>query len=129
MRSNFEFIESDFPKLFQEALEAERYVHKAPKYAALQCRIVLELAVNWLYDNDPDYSRPYDRTLSALMYNEDFKNDIKGSLLHELTLVRKIGNNAAHGHPERHSQRMGCINMSSGNAVDASAKSFRKIAA
>ncbi len=97
MTSNFIFLEKDFPELFGEATEAEKYVFKAPKYAALQCRIVLELTVNWLYDNDPDYERPYDTTLAALMYHESFKYDIKESLLNQLTLVRKIGNSAAHG--------------------------------
>ncbi|MRX62593.1 DEAD/DEAH box helicase family protein [Maribacter luteus] len=97
MKSNFDFIKVDFPELYQQVVEAEKYVFKAPKYAALQCRIVLELTVNWLYDNDPDYERPYDTTLAALMYHEDFKNDIKATLLHELTLVRKVGNAAAHG--------------------------------
>lgn len=97
MQSNFDFIKSDFPELYAQSVEAEKYVFKAPKYAALQCRIALELTVNWLYDNDPDYVRPYDTTLSSLMYHDDFKNDIKETLLNELTLVRKIGNSAAHG--------------------------------
>jgi type I restriction enzyme, R subunit len=97
MPSNFDFIKTDFPDLYLQSVEAEKFVYTAPKYAALQCRITLELTVNWLYDNDPDYTRPYDTTLSALMYHEDFKNDIKESLLHDLTLVRKIGNAAAHG--------------------------------
>jgi type I restriction enzyme R subunit len=97
MQSNFDFIKSDFPELYAQSIEAEKYVFKAPKYAALQCRIALELTVNWLYDNDPDYVRPYDTTLSSLMYHDDFKNDIKETLLNELTLVRKIGNSAAHG--------------------------------
>ncbi|WP_100614447.1 DEAD/DEAH box helicase family protein [Confluentibacter citreus] len=97
MQSNFDFIKSDFPELYAQSVEAEKYVFKAPKYAALQCRIALELTVNWLYDNDPDYERPYDTTLSSLMYHDDFKNDIKETLLNELTLVRKIGNAAAHG--------------------------------
>ena len=79
--SNFEFIKLDFPELYAQSVEAEKYVFKAPKYAALQCRIVLELTINWLYDNDPDYERPYDTTLSSLMYHDDFKNDIKETLL------------------------------------------------
>lgn len=106
MESNFNFIQNDFPELYNEALEAEKYVFKAPKYAALQCRIVLELSVNWLYDNDPDYERPYDTKLAALMYHESFKYDIKESLLNELTLVRKIGNLAAHGDKVRERQAL-----------------------
>ncbi|MDA9089722.1 DEAD/DEAH box helicase family protein [Maribacter arcticus] len=109
MESNFSFINGDFPELFREASEAEKYVFKAPKYAALQCRVVLELTINWLYDNDPDYERPYDTTLAALMYHEDFKDDIKATLLNELTLVRKIGNAAAHGKRVNEKEALICL--------------------
>jgi len=109
MQSNFDFIKVDFPELYKQSVEAEKYVFKAPKYAALQCRIVLELTVNWLYDNDPDYERPYDTTLAALMYHDDFKHDIKDSLLNELTLVRKIGNAAAHGKRVNNKEALICL--------------------
>ena len=39
MQSNFDFIKNDFPELYREAVEAEKYVYKAPKYAALQTRV------------------------------------------------------------------------------------------
>ncbi|GAA4281962.1 DEAD/DEAH box helicase family protein [Gaetbulibacter aestuarii] len=109
MSSNFDFIKIDFPELYVQTVEAEKYVYKAPKYAALQCRIALELTVNWLYDNDPDYNRPYDSNLAALMYHDDFKNDIKASLLQELTLVRKIGNAAAHGTRVNNKEALICL--------------------
>ena len=109
MRSNFDFIQDDFPELYAQSIEAEKYIYRAPKYAALQCRIVLELAVNWLYDNDPDYVRPYDTTLNGLMYHEDFKYDVKESSLRELTLVRRIGNNAAHGKKVNNREALICL--------------------
>jgi len=109
MASNFDFIKADFTELHTQSVEAEKYVFKAPKYAALQCRIVLELTVNWLYDNDLDYQRPYDTTLAALMYHEDFKHDIKETLLNELTLVRKIGNAAAHGKKVNNKEALVCL--------------------
>ncbi|MDG4950786.1 DEAD/DEAH box helicase family protein, partial [Weeksellaceae bacterium KMM 9724] len=109
MQSNFEFIKNDFPELYREAVEAENYVYKAPKYAALQTRVVLELTLNWLYDNDPDYERPYDTKLASLLYHDSFKNDIKISLLNELTLVRRIGNNAAHGKKVSNQEALICL--------------------
>jgi len=109
MQSNFDFIKADFPELYTQSVEAEKYVFRAPKYAALQCRITLELTVNWLYDNDPDYERPYDTTLAALMYHNDFKDDIKETLLNELTLVRKIGNAAAHGKRVNNKEALICL--------------------
>lgn len=109
MQSNFDFIKNDFPELYREAVEAEKYVYKAPKYAALQTRVVLELTLNWLYDNDPDYERPYDTNLASLLYHDSFKNDIKISLLNELTLVRTIGNNAAHGKKISNQEALICL--------------------
>ncbi|MBT8245374.1 MAG: DEAD/DEAH box helicase family protein [Winogradskyella sp.] len=109
MQTNFNFIQNDFPDLYKEASEAEQYVYIAPKYAALQCRIVLELTVNWLYDNDPDYERPYDTTLAGLMYDNSFKFDVSSQLLQELTLVRKIGNDAAHGKSIKNRQALICL--------------------
>ena len=109
MQSNFDFIKNDFPELYREAVEAEKYVYKAPKYAALQTRVVLELTLNWLYDNDPDYERPYDTNLASLLYHDSFKNDIKISLLNELTLVRRIGNNAAHGKKISNQEALICL--------------------
>ena len=95
--SNFDFIKYEFPRLYVEAIEAEKYTHTAPKYAALQCRIVLELTLNWLYDNDPALKRPYDSTISSLLHAQDFRDSIKPSMFRELNLIRKTGNQAAHG--------------------------------
>lgn len=95
--SNFQFLHSEWPDIFREATEAEKYVHSAPKFSALQSRIVLEMGLNWLYDNDPELERPYDTTLSSLLHQTSFRNSIKPSLFRELNLVRKLGNNAAHG--------------------------------
>ena len=95
--SNFEFLKNEFPELHREAVEAEKYAVKTPRYSALQSRIVLELGLNWLYDNDKELIRPYDTTVSALLHHPSFKNSIKPSLFKELNLTRKLGNNAAHG--------------------------------
>ena len=67
--SNFSFLKEEFLQLYYEAAIAEKYTFTASKYAALQCRITLELGVNWLYDNDVDLERPYDTTLSALLHH------------------------------------------------------------
>lgn len=95
--SNFEFLKYEFPRFYVEAIEAEKYTFTAPKYAALQCRIVLEFTINWLYDNDPALKRPYDSTISSLLHAQDFRDSIKPSMFRELNLIRKTGNQAAHG--------------------------------
>ncbi|WP_047789760.1 DEAD/DEAH box helicase family protein [Tenacibaculum mesophilum] len=95
--SNFSFLQNEFPQLYHEAIKAEEYTFKEPKFGALQCRTVLELGVKWLYNNDPDFILPYDTNLSSLMHQDSFRNSVRPSMFTELNLVRKIGNNAAHG--------------------------------
>lgn len=97
MKTNFTFLEREFKHLYTEAVQAEQHTFTAPRYAALLCRIVLEKAVFWLYENDEDLAMPYETTLASLMGNEDFKNIIKPSMFKELDVVRRFGNKAAHG--------------------------------
>lgn len=97
MKSNFQFIESEWPQVYHEAKNAEEHVHKQPRYAGLLCRSALELAVNWMYMNDPDLEYPYDKTLASLLHQEQFRNELKTTQFQELNFIRKVGNLAAHG--------------------------------
>ncbi|HEY0039231.1 MAG TPA: DEAD/DEAH box helicase family protein, partial [Flavisolibacter sp.] len=97
MASNFTFLQSEFPELFREISEAEKYTFTAPKYAALLCRSTLEKAVFWLYRNDEELQLPYDTKLVALLHHEAFRNGLKPTMLMELDVIRLNGNNAAHG--------------------------------
>ena len=107
--SNFNFLKQEFKALYQEATEAENHVFTKPKYAALQCRIVLEFGVAWLYETDPEFTRPYDTTLNALMHNRCFKEAIKPSMFQELYLVKSIGNQAAHGKKVTQREALICL--------------------
>lgn len=107
--SNFNFLKQEFLQLYQEATEAEIHVFTKPKYAALQCRIVLEFGVAWLYDNDTEFTKPYDTTLNALMHHRSFKEAIKPSMFQELNLVRHIGNQAAHGKKVTQREALICL--------------------
>jgi len=95
--SNFTFIKSDFPNLFQDAVEAEQFTYQSPKAAAIFCRSTLENAVNWLYDHDRKLSRPFRADLSTLMHEHGFRSMFNQTLFGELNLIRKTGNIAAHG--------------------------------
>lgn len=97
VRSNFDFLRTEFPAFFREALDAEKYTFKEPRYSALLCRSAMEKAVLWLYENDVELEMPYDTKLGALLYAEDFKNSIRPSMFRELNVIRLNGNNAAHG--------------------------------
>ena len=95
--SNFTFIQADFPQLYADALEAERFVFDSPKVTAIFCRSTLENAVNWLYEHDRKLTRPWRADLNTLMHEHCFAEQFTQTLLSELHLVRKTGNMAAHG--------------------------------
>jgi type I restriction enzyme R subunit len=95
--SNFTFIKADFPKLHADAVEAERLTYISPTATAIFCRSTLENAVNWLYENDRKLTRPYSADLSSLMHAHCFAEQFNRSLLTELHVIRKVGNNGAHG--------------------------------
>ncbi len=97
MSSNFSFLQQDFSTLYPNLYKAERHVINDPMVAAILCRKSLEEFVKWLYDNDEDLEIPYDTTLNTLMHEPSFGQVIPARLLTNLHLVRKIGNNAAHG--------------------------------
>lgn len=95
--TNFQFLKNDFLSLFKEAVEAEKNTFTAPKYAALLCRSTLEMAVRWMYSNDPELKAPYDDGLSFLIHEQSFKDMFNQNMFREINLVRLNGNNAAHG--------------------------------
>lgn len=97
MQSNFSFLQKEFPHLYHEMVEAEKYTFTAPRHAAVLCRVVLEKTLFWLYEHDEDLTLPYDTKLSSLLFNDDFKQIIKPSLFLELDIIRRFGNDAAHG--------------------------------
>lgn len=95
--SNFNFLHSEFPEIWKDAVEAEKFAFIAPKYCAVLCRTAMEKTVHWLYDNDDDLEEPYDNNLSSLLHEPCFKNIINAKMFGELNLIRKTGNNGAHG--------------------------------
>lgn len=97
MKTNFTFLQAEFPTLYAEMIEAEKFTFTAPRHAALLCRIVLEKTLFWLYKNDEDLELPYDTKLASLLFSESFKQIIKPSMFTEIDVVRRIGNDAAHG--------------------------------
>lgn len=50
-----------------------------------------------MYAHDADLHEPYDTKLAALMHEQCFKDILKPSMFQEINLIRKFGNNAAHG--------------------------------
>ena len=95
--SNFIFIKKDFPQLYDDAVEAERFLFDSPRGTAIFCRSTLENGINWLYEHDQKLIRPYQSDLSTLMHEHCFTSLIPTNLLTELNVIRKTGNQSAHG--------------------------------
>jgi len=95
--SNFQFLQTIWPELYKDAKEAEQLTLISPKACTILCRSALEFVVNWLYANDSDLKKPYDTRLSSLMHQQCFKDILSPSIFGELNIIRKVGNNAAHG--------------------------------
>jgi len=95
--SNFSFIQQEFPDLYQDAVEAEALVLISPKASAILCRSAIEVAIRWLYDNDPDLEKPWDNNLNALIHTHTFRKLIDPDMFREIDLIRRVGNTAAHG--------------------------------
>ena len=51
--SNFAFLQAEFPAVFEAARQAETRAHGDPRAACFYARRTLELALHWLYRNDP----------------------------------------------------------------------------
>ncbi len=97
MPSNFQFLQSNFPRLYREAIECEKLCFTSPKASVILARSVLENGVNWLYENDADLELPYDTSLGRLIHEQCFKEIIRPTLFREIELIRRNGNNGAHG--------------------------------
>lgn len=95
--SNFQFLEKEWPHIYKDAYEAEKLVLTSPKASAILSRSALELAVNWIFDNDGDVQWPYDTKLSSLIHEQSFRDILKPSMFREINLIRYHGNDAAHG--------------------------------
>ncbi|MCB0575656.1 MAG: DEAD/DEAH box helicase family protein [Saprospiraceae bacterium] len=94
--SNFHFLSGAWSVFAETAREAEQNALLKPMYAAVLCRKSAEQWVQWLYQNDPDLTLPYNTTFNALLHQSAFKNLLAPDLFHALDLIRRTGNNAAH---------------------------------
>lgn len=96
MSSNFEFLRSQFPRLFEHAAHAESLVFSAPRASCFYARFTLEQSVHWLYENDSGLQLPYDTTLAALIHEQTFKDNLKPGLFPKIRVIHLTGNRAAH---------------------------------
>lgn len=97
MQTNFHFLQNEWPIIFDECRDAEKQCLTNPRYAAILSRSALEKIVHWLYENDCELTRPYDVSLSSLIHEQSFRDNLSPQLFREINIIRKVGNLGAHG--------------------------------
>ena len=94
--SNFVFLVSEWPNIADTATRAEKYIQSDPRTACFQSRRALEQAVNWLYNHDTVFMRPYDDNLITLLTDYSFRENVPSNIADKAHLIRKQGNKAVH---------------------------------
>ncbi|MCM2357388.1 MAG: DEAD/DEAH box helicase family protein [Geobacteraceae bacterium] len=94
--SNFTFLNTNWPDLFETAREAEQNVNSAPRTSCFYARRSLERAVKWLYANDSYLKQPYADNLAALIHEPTFRENLEPCLFPKILTIQKIGNLAVH---------------------------------
>src|SRR5580700_11323295 len=94
--SNFSFLKTEWPELFDSATKAEASVHPDSRTACFYSRRTLELLVDWLFKHDRKLKFPYQDSLSALIFEPTFKTTV-GLAVHAKTrVIKDLGNLAVH---------------------------------
>ena len=96
MESNFQFISQKWPEIFSRLEKAEELAISDPRTSLAYSRMGLELAVNWMFENDPALEMPYDTSLNGLMKDYNFTHQVPSKICNDLHLIRKAGNLALH---------------------------------
>jgi type I restriction enzyme R subunit len=94
--SNFTFLNTYWPDLFETAREAEQNVNSAPRTSCFYARRSLERAVKWLYANDSYLKQPYADNLAALIHEPTFRENLEPCLFPKILTIQKIVNLAVH---------------------------------
>ena len=95
--SNFTFLKTkEWQAIYQDAAYAEHYVLSDARTALFYGRRTVEVMVEWLYAYDPEFRRPYDDNLAALMTDSSFKRQVPQGVQDKMHAIRKLGNDAVH---------------------------------
>jgi type I restriction enzyme R subunit len=97
--SQFHFLKSEFPDIYNSAAQAEAQAHNDPRAAALYVRIALEATVDWLYRREKSLKTPYVTNLAAYLAEPTFQELVGQTLSIKARFVKDVGNSAAHGKP------------------------------
>ena len=94
--SNFAFLQSEWPLLFEAATKAEGMTNTDARASCFYARRTLEMAVDWLYKHDRAFRLPYQDQLSALIHEPSFRQVVGDALFTKARLIKDLGNLAVH---------------------------------
>ena len=94
--SNFAFLQSEWPLLFEAATKAEGMTNTDARASCFYARRTLEMAVGWLYKHDKAFRLPYQDQLSALIHEPSFRQVVGEALFTKARLIKDLGNLAVH---------------------------------
>lgn len=96
--SQFAFLQTEWPDVFDSASRAESSLHADPRTSTFYARRTLELALHWAFKHDPSLSLPYQDTLSALIHEPTFKATAGDAVFNKARVINTLGNRAVHSH-------------------------------
>lgn len=94
--SNFAFLKSEWPLLFEAAIQAEGMANTDARASCFYSRRALELTVAWLYTYDKSLKLPYQDHLSALIHEPTFRKATGEAVFTKTKLIKDLGNLAVH---------------------------------
>ncbi len=94
--SQFSFLKSEWPAVYDAAGKAESAVYSDPRTTCFYARRSLELAIAWLFKHDASLKLPYQDNLSTLIHEPTFKIAAGETIFCKTRVVAKLGNDAVH---------------------------------
>jgi type I restriction enzyme, R subunit len=94
--SNFRFLRTEWPDLFEEAARAERIALVDPRTSCFYARRCLEMSLIWLFDADDTLRLPYRDDLAARIAEPTLSTLVGPAIRTKMDLIRRVGNAAVH---------------------------------
>jgi type I restriction enzyme R subunit len=92
----FDFLEAEFPDLFEGAAKAGTAALSDPRTACFHARWTIEQAIRWAFTHDPSLPTPYGDRVSALLHNPAFMALVGERVFLLAKEAIRLGNRAAH---------------------------------
>lgn len=95
--SQFGFLRPGFAPIAEPAVRAEAQALTDPRAACFYARRTLELVVDYLYERDGAFQRPYEAHLASLLTAPCFAANVPAPIVAKARIIKDLGNAAVHG--------------------------------